>query len=260
MSTQDPYKTNVLKSGYLLEYMEGGEQNLNRILYKTFAIPIFIRINASSAGTANSSFNVSGDWGNPFNGKDTFSYWTGFASSVKNGCGSIVSPGVDPLPYREPDVPIAGTQFELNKFKLGLIPGSNIYLETVLYLPVGAVNQSLDFKPSTPLASMPSATAFYNNQGVLGSCTSTSTSPCSLKYQGTSFVSSLGTDKIDILKDILNKIKTKDVCVAREMSGTVNPRWIIFWNQQKVLATELASKKTEVVVSPAQICAAEIVG
>ncbi len=102
-----------------------------------------------------------------------------------------------------------------------------MYVETVLYLPMGKT-----LRLGTPLS------LFYN----AGQCTiSGTTASCYLDINADlaeapfKILSSSSTTPAETLAEIREKIKSQDVCVYKEMQGTNEPKWILFWNQQKVL-------------------------
>jgi hypothetical protein len=231
------YSANVLKRGTILEFERTGSRVDANFFYKTFAVPLFIELSTRKASSYTDANFAVLNYLLPGGIKpEMFSYWTGFASSLSDGCESTVVSritGGKELPYRIPDFNIpAMNLYELSDFR-SMASDSNLYLETVLYLP----------KTTNPLQEGIQLNAPFSIFTPKVSCKH-SAAPCIVDINSnTPFI-------VSDLQSLFKSINDENVCVYKE-TGLNSGKWIIFWNQQKILR-EMDAKKNQ--ITDAKIC------
>ena len=219
------YASNVQDRGLVMDFNKAGSTiNFNKF-YKTYADPLFIKVTGNSNGDSDADLAVSGY----FSGADTFTYWSGFASTQSNGCETTsASPpgGVKTLPYRVPDSNL-NNKFVIPEFSK-VVPNSKIYLETVIYLPE-ETQVTLDkarfysnLLNNTPLPSNGVGAPPNENPNDMNASILTLKSTTSLH-------------KVNSVADVFSKIRSEEICVANQKIGPSSEKWILFWNQQKIL-------------------------
>jgi len=251
--TFDNYVTNFSNRGAIIEFSTTSAGSITaKNFYTTFAVPLFIRIGKTPGGTKN-SFTTTGFSSEGHLNPLQFSYWTGFASSLGNGCEDITTTG-GALPYLLPDSKVAGSttdNFELKEYN-STKSDQNTYLETVVYLPN---NAGSSITLAGPL----------NIYWKGGSCTTASSGGANCTFiinkSETSFV--IPADQVNptnSLHYVFNSIKDSNVCVYQEPNPTGGTKWVLFWNEQKILK-ELSARKSAS-IKDATLCAAreEILG
>jgi len=233
------YQTNVINRGEVLYYNETNPANAR--LYKIFASPLLARITDQATGS-DSLFEVE-----EYLKQDIFTFWTGIASTLGEGCEiTSTNPVEKQLPYRVPDKNVSAVTaydaFEIAELS-SVKPNSVIYLETVLYLPIagtiaGGNNSVVIHSPFK----------VYTKNGLV-SQTSPYTAPVSKTT--TPFVVETTTEK-EALSLIFDHIRDGNICVSSS-TGTGSNEWKLFWNQQKII-DELS--KVKATITDATMCAA----
>ena len=237
LQTPSKYVTNVFDRGTVLEYTMGAPAS-DQKFYKTFATPLMLKVSSSSvSGLSDANYtveNYTSDTPSPY---DTFTYWTGFASSQLDGCETTaLNPplGMKSLPYRIPDVNIVSVgviqNFEIPELKF-VKKDSNIYLESVLYLPKVANSNKLKITTSNR--------QLFNSSGI---CTGPT---CNLTINDEN-----PTHSSETLAEVFENIKNESICVYKD-SGTGNTKWRLFWNQQRILQ-DLNTMKNN--INDAKLC------
>ncbi len=244
-------KTNIQDRGLIVNFTKSGS-SMSGTLYKTIAIPLIARIadtNLPSVPPAKFDAQGSGL------GQSNFTYWTGFASSLpagpQRGCETIsLTPplGNKALPYRIADINAGLNNIQTNIHNytieelVNVAPNSVMYLETVLYMPVGSgLWIQAPFKIST----------------LNGTTTSTPQNPQTLNIspsdQAWASVFKIdGTSTNNTLENIFDKIADGNVCVIRDTSQSAT-NWRLFWNQTAVLN---ALNPVRTSIRDANLCAA----
>ncbi len=221
--------TNVSKRGILLEFNQSATSTFTSAkLFKTFALPLFIRLADNNGNIDTNIFTTN-------IASDPFTYWTGFASTKGEGCETIAQNAVDTfLPYRMPDTKkTENNTYYLPEFTLAK-PNSVMYLETVLYYPLNNVHYTM----STPFK------VFTKDSN----CNGNSQTKCNF-----SISSEVTTHDMNSLETIFNGIKNEEVCVYKTVSNNTSS-WTVFWNQQKMLSDLNTMKRNA--IHDANICAA----
>jgi hypothetical protein len=236
-ANNDYYLTNVTKRGVALEFIESANQHdfNDAKVYKTYAVPLFTRIvDRNGIGDTNISINSNVD-------HDTFTYWTGFASTKGSGCETTALGSADTfLPYRMPDTKkqYSGTQAvfyipELNN----LAQNSKMYLETALFLPIGKT------------MSLTSPVRIYDKNSSRY-CDGNLQNPCQYTIN-----SSVQSSSFNNLQELFNGIKSEYLCVYQGVSNGKG-EWTVFWNQQQLYKDLNASKAT---ITDANQCTARTI-
>lgn len=243
---ESAYVTNVSSRGIVLQYVDNpapGEQQTR--FNKTLAVPMIVKL--SDFNHSRTALNAFGVTGYP-QGVESFSIWTGFASSQGNGCETIATQtasGSRTLPYREPD----NTQTRPNYVQGGVgyafsdatnvALDSNMYLETVLYIPT--TSQALNLY--TP----------FNVNTTQGLCEGTKTANCNLIINPQNLTgSTYGNYKVGSVTEAFEKIRDGNVCVLKD-SAFGKTTWRLFWNQEVVLE---ALRNVKAGIRDAKICTA----
>jgi|GEM_PF-2344463 len=231
------YTTNVDARGTILTFEKGSD--LVGEFYKTVAIPIMAKISDKSGSGANSTFEV------PDYSGDIFTYWTGFASNepnkagVKDGCTNPFTQKA--LPYRVADEKNTASGKFIMPESSGTKQNAVMYLQTVLYVPV--LNGQLTIQ---------NATFGLQWLGYTNCPDGNSDHPCDGTIQN--IVGNYpGTQVLD-LNDVFTGIKTGSICVYEDNSLS-NPRWKVFWNQDRVLEGLNADRNAIIGVEDVNICA-----
>lgn len=234
--------TNVVRRGEVMSFKNEGS-GVSGNFYPSSAVPIAVKISdLLHNGFADAGFTVAGA-GNSESG--AFTYWTGFASSEDNGCGTISlnpSSGEKSLPYRVPDetVNILGkTIFQIPDLTQ-VVRDSNMYLETVLYLPV-----SSELLLTVPFGIYSSSTVC--NPAVDKTCSLQITSNDSL---ASASIISNSRFRVKSVQEIFDKIKSEQICVIKDSSLGYS-MWKLFWNQDLVIGALDDFKKS---IRDAKIC------
>ncbi len=244
----DNYNSNITKRGLVLEFTnDGPDAKIN--LYNNFASPIFIGVpNGVPPFTSLMEVTEGQNSPYPFQGKDKFTYWTGFASTKGDGCESIRTTD-KALPYNEPDVPSGITstnEYAEFSFKLNGISNyyDSMYLQSVLYLnkPIKILTQNYIYaadegtfcgcyeSQSGPGAGIVRCVQF--NSGVTG--TLLSGNKCNITIPESNEYSLLDSD----LPKLFEQIKSGNVCVSKQtkrVSGEGIDTWKLFWNEGKII-------------------------
>ena len=245
-------KTNIQDRGLILNFTKTNT-SMKGELYKIAAIPMIARItDTPTSSVSPARFDASGNG----IGQSNFTYWTGFASSLpigpERGCEttSLNPPlGNKALPYRIADENAAVNTMSSNfntytiKELESVAAGSTMYLETVLYVPVG---QDLwidaPFKISTLNGTTDSNITNKERLNILTNSSGT----WARKYLID------GTNINTILQSVLAKISDGNVCVIKDTSRN-ETNWKLYWNQTAVL-NSLANAKAQ--ITDANLCSA----
>lgn len=242
VTNTNPFITNIRERGIVLEYSESGaDQNK---MYVTYAVPVFVKVKGNSSGDSNVLFNISGDVQSGFGATDvgTFTQWSGFASNLGEGCSSTrYDDGSEPLPFRIPDVKLDvpinpdGIDFSIDEYEK-VSPNSEMFLETVLYLPIKSdflTGQLARIKWIDP-------SLLYTKNGVCAS-------PCNIDVSLSGYKLTRPTSESSLLQVVFDKIAEEEICVFNEITPG-SSKWIMFWNQQKILE-DLETAKTAAIAS-----------
>jgi len=220
------YASNVQDRGLVMDFSRNESViNYNKF-YKTYAIPLFIKVTGQGNGVSDASFTTTNYSG------DTFTYWSGFASTLENGCVTTsASPpgGVKTLPYRVPDT-LSGTNYVIpelwkDESNGGVVDNNSMYLETVVYLPEEVQVILAGHK-------------FYINSVPAGS-------------DNLTLKPAVSIHKAYSVAEVFDKIKSEEICVANEKISSSSEKWVLFWNQQKILQDLDAMKDT---ITDARLC------
>jgi len=229
----ETYTTNYLDRGIIMNFEKIGDNTNLTKFYSTLAVPFIARIvDKGQIDVSDSSFKVIGA---EYSNKDTFSIWTGFASSLGSGCGTtVVSPksGSLALPYKIFDSNAGQNMYELKDLN-EVKPDTRMYISTVLYLPTGNSNlqMELPFKVFTLDQTV---------EGTVGDAKTLIIRP--EKY---------GAYTISSIKDVLDGMNQQKVCVYYDKS-TEKESWKLFWNQDLVLDALKAQVKPT--ITDATVC------
>jgi hypothetical protein len=246
------YVANVFARGAIMKYEKDGENNF---FYNTYAIPLVLKIDDNGhSGKADANYTVQNyytvndatNWA-----YDAFAYWTGFASTINQGCDTTsTSPIVEStLPVAIPDINsgfVLNMQnsrvYDIPELKT-VTPGSVMYLQTVIYTPSIRSIQAIE----------PNLTKIITR----GNKIHTDTNACivdgnncyiELRQVNSKYI--VNADNTTKIKDLFNGIKNESICVYKE-TGLGNPIWNIYWNEQKILSDLNAYKET---ITDATIC------
>jgi hypothetical protein len=230
--------TNLSNRGELLKYVYNGEtsdfNNSNYLFSPSYAVPLFVRLKTGTTfSDINKTFNLSQSVGS----NNKFSYWTGFASSIEDGCVNIVTKtnSLNSLPYREADSKIGNTNqnFYFSQFDTGEVKqNQTIYLQTVLFWPSGITN---NLNLSAPFS-------IYTKTGQ--------------NNQGTVNVSSINPEfNVVDLNSLFNRIKEEKVCIHYGPTGTRSTGWTLFWNTKSIYDS-IEERKSNILTTnnDAKIC------
>jgi hypothetical protein len=227
------YITNFSDRGTIMRFEKTNKTIVNKNFYSTFAVPLIMRIvNNEELSASDASFTAAISGNSTYAG-EVFSVWTGFASSLGNGCGTtVINPkiGGKALPYRIIDSSKGNGIYEITDLN-SVQAGSKMYVETVLYLSEQDLLLQLPFRAFSLFADVDGTKA----------------SPQSLIIDGADY----STYTIDSLSDVLEGIKDQKVCVYFDNS-TSKEEWKLFWNQDKVLDDLKVTAKPK--ISDATIC------
>lgn len=230
--------TNLVNRGEILKYVYNGETNNfnNYIFSPSYAVPVIARLKTgSSLSDTNRTFSVSNSIGEV----DKFSYWTGFASSIDDGCTNIVTnpKSGSVLPYREADSVNDSTRinFYFGQLDNGVIKqNQTMYLQTVLFWPSDISNSinitNAKFK-------------IYTKEEESNS-------------EGTINVSNVNNNfKVLDLNSMFEGIKNEKICVHYGATGTRSTSWTIFWNTNSIYRDIQARKEAIINTNKdSQIC------
>jgi hypothetical protein len=250
ITNADADLTNMRKRGVVLEYFDSEKINNDDYtgnIFVTYAVPAFVKIKGDSQGDTNVSFIVSGDvqtgYGN--NDYNSFTLWSGFASTLGEGCSSILNPtGKDPLPFRLPDVRnniLGGTgiSFMIEDYAQ-VTPNSEMFLETVFYLPMKP-----DYSTGqTANINWSEKDLFFTKSGVC-------TNPCQINPTLTNY--KIDNSPKGLLQNIFDNIKDGNICIHNNITAQGN-NWSMFWNQEKILQDLTEAKINALTNSEATEC------
>jgi len=217
------YTTNVDRRGEIIKFTEeNGVISGGVSFFRTYAYPLFVAVKGGPSGITNTKIDLVGTTGSTvgFVNQDTLTYWSGFASSLGDGCDTTSTAVLKKfLPYRIPDI-ASNDSFYLHDPAHSLAsvtPNSTLLLNTVFYLPyTPGSTQSLDLTAQMPL---------YHPTGT---CT---TPPCEISIQ-----ESMSDYKVNDLESVLEGINNNTVCVQRELDGVQQKnKWTLFWNESEIL-------------------------
>jgi hypothetical protein len=233
------YISNDRKRGVVFEFVH----NTNSLdvsgsaIYKTTATPLFIRL-ANANGDTNNSFEIDFDIGlDQAEESGIFSYWSGFASSLGDGCEDIMESGTQTLPlvYNIPDrftVENTHKKVYLDEYAVTKADGVE-YLETVLFIPK-FVTHTLERNIITP----------FNIYTTDSACIADGTN-CEIDV--TALNSSHG---VETIQELFDGIESEEICVNSEVDGD-NTNWTLFWNSNKILE-DLDTRKAA--ITDATLC------
>ncbi len=226
------YTTNVDARGTILTFEKGAD--ITGQFYKTVAIPIIAKISDKNGTGSTPNFKV------PGHEADTFTYWTGFASNEPNKAG-IVDGCTNPftqkvLPYRVTDERIATSGNFIINDAVGTKQNGVMYLQTVVYVP-------------TLSGQLTISDAEFGLKWLGYNCDGNSVNRCGATI--TNIVGNYPDTKVETLNEVFNGIKNGSICVYQDDSLS-NPRWKVFWNQDKVLQ-KLDANRNE--ITDANMCA-----
>lgn len=242
------YDTQFEKRGQVLNF----EQDIvsfnveNIKAYPSFAIPIFIKVQNDENLLNNFQISdidpIDNIRGTEFE-NSIFSYWTGFASSMGDGCTELLK-GEDSLVYRMEDriTEFSSDQgiFEIELYyeKENELQIGKEYLQTVIYAPIlSSLGNTLTFDIN------PQNQNVYNKNGVCNN-----NNNCKIQLTNSNYVVNWNTS----LQDIINGIKNETICVTANQDGTTNRiNWTLFWNENKIIG-ELTPAKREIINNDAE--------
>ncbi|MFA5931052.1 MAG: hypothetical protein WC821_01945 [archaeon] len=243
LSSTQFYKTNYDKRGIILEMTMNGNSLGESSLYKTYAVPLSIKITGKDNNKADTNFKVllsNPETTNP----PLFTSWTGYASTLGSGCQSIIS-GAAALPYRTPDLfsSINGSNYEFKILSDNVTVAKNqsMYLDTVLFLPKRSSESSEGFTLKVPFK------AFTKNAVYDGN----STTPASIRINSALVtanykIADSTADPTASINSIFEGIKAGTICVNKGNREDGKMQWTAFWNQNAILKT-LNCRKKEIV-------------
>lgn len=245
------YNTQIQNRGQVLRFEQDLQNfDLQGILaYPQFAIPLFVKVQKNEDETIN-SFKIKNisplDQIDNTNllGNSTFSYWSGFASSLGEGCEEILE-GESSLVYRLNDK-IEKIDNLSQIFQVNLYPNqeSNLkegkeFLQTIIYSPIlGSAGTQLQFDLNYEKNNL------FNKDGICSS-----TNDCRIKIDNSTNV----INWTNSLQNILDGIKNQTICVTAQQDGTSNKvDWILFWNENKIFEN-LKNAKTRAINADSEI-------
>ena len=234
------YIANDRKRGVVFEFVHnatsiglGGST-----VYKTTATPLFIRL-ADVNGDTNNSFEIDFDIGlDQAEESGIFTYWSGFASSLGDGCEDIMvdanTPKL-PLVYRIPDrFALDNTRKKVYLDEYAVTKADGIeYLETVLFIPKFA-SDTLQRNITTP----------FNIYTTESACNA-STTNCEIDI-----VALNSPHSVETIQELFDGIRNEEICVNSEVNGD-NTNWTLFWNSNKILQ-DLDTRKAD--ITDATLC------
>jgi hypothetical protein len=229
-NTASVYETNVSRRGTVMQYSKTNLGEEDTDFFKSYAVPLFVRLVSDSNGNTNGRLKVVEEeistQFKPENG--TFSYWTGFASSIDNGCATITD-AQSTLPYRVSDLVIRQNgNIEYNSFDYPMMnatANSKMYLETVLYLP-----QSKSMSLVSPMKMYTKNTTCANPQDA----------NCLININ-----TNVKMGEAYDLNMAFTGIKEGKICISKKVSAT-GEVWDLFWNQNEMLKL-LADRKANII-------------
>jgi len=227
------YTTNVDARGTILAFEKGID--ITGQFYETIAIPIIAKISDKTGSGTTPNFKVSGYE------NDTFTYWTGIASNEPNKAG-VIDGCTNPftqkaLPYRVADEKIAASgNFVINDAN-GAKQNGVMYLQTVVYVPILSGQLTI-------------SNAEFGLRWLGYNCDGNSENKCSGTI--TNIAGNYPDTKAGTLNEVFTGIKNGSICVYED-SSLSNPRWKVFWNQDKVLQKLNADRNA---ITDATICSA----
>lgn len=228
------YSTNINNRGVVLdfEHKDGQENMDNATLYKSFAHPLFVRVDSSDLNTnkftlLNSNI-ITGDW--PAN---VFSYWTGFASNINGELCKELKKDEDAMLYRTPDFfNVIDKEFEIyNTTVLTELNDGEEYLETVIIAPVG---DSVDAERF----SIKGNGNIYNKDGLC-------TDDCGVQ------IDSSNSESVRTLQEVFDGIRDRKICVNNSLNDNIT-KWTIFWNENEILKEIYETKINS--IAPNELC------
>lgn len=234
------YRANVLDRGSIMSFIKDPSGRTDGNFYSNYAVPIIIKLSdTEKTGEIDAFYEVRG-----FTEKsEMFTFWTGFASTQEEGCGTISnvsSSGGRELPYRIPDVNIrssTGNQmFGIREFS-SVIKDSNIYLETVIYVPTTG-SEAPEYEIITP----------FDIYSLFDSCTRKPKQKCELKFGALSDYAK--KFRATTIKEVFDGIRDGNICVFKDTSQQVT-RWQVFWNQEKIVESMNEMKAS---IKDAKLC------
>ena len=174
---------------------------------------------------------------------DTFTYWTGFASTKGEGCEDI-SPNQEDgyLLYNAPDLlldPSNSAMLDVEISEYTYIGFNDIeYLQSIIYLPYNF--EQID-----------SATLTIDGNLLLTTTNSTCTTvPCKLELKANNTIY-----KVTSLQEVFDNIVSGKVCVSENRLGN-KTNWKLFWNENEILKTLNAKKE---LITDAELCQARVI-
>jgi hypothetical protein len=226
------YETNVDQRGIILSFTkEPGEFNpSNFILRKTFATPMFMKIERDSNEVKN-EFSVETTNPTDYAINDNFGFWSGFASTRGDGCTDISAEENEtkPLIYRNPDRIISiGENGRTYNVKLeeydNISQEDKQLLQTVIYAPYqGNAGDNITFESN--------ASFYTDHTDCIRDCES-----LILKGNESNFIS-------NNLTNVFRGIENNEICIGEEIVAS-GRRWILFWNEDELLRSMNSKKQT----------------
>ena len=220
------WKSNSEKRGILLTMAQSGlnDDLYGKIdFYPGWANTLIAQLKSNASGDINSYFTLSNDFASNYQGNDTFSYWTAFASSIGNGCTDIDDESDGVLSYREPDSlrDNTDTTFDFNNYSKSK-PNSTTYLQTVLFWP--------NNYPTNPVISSPLGLMIDKNWN---------SSPVVNKQVNTR------NEEFNVtnLEDLFKGIGEEKICINATVSASRTTQWTLFWNQTSIYDSIKSAKE-----------------
>jgi len=236
--------SNVTNRGaiFRFEHTDNNNDLSTSTLWKTFATPLFTKISQDGNDSYN-NFTISKDGGIEGLVDDTFTYWTGFASTKGQGCEDISPVQTDGyLVYNTPDKLLstsASARINVEISEYNYIDVNTIeYLQSVIYLPYNFEQRN-------------NVTLTMDGNLLLTTPNSTCTTlPCKLEIKASNTVY-----KINNLQEVFDNIVSGKVCVSEERNGN-RTNWKLFWNENEILKN-LNAKKA--LITDADLCEARLI-
>ncbi len=213
--------------------------------YPNYAIPFFIKVDKNQTTISNNLIitSTSPDELTELS-ESAFSYWTGFASNLENGCGEMLTEE-KALVYRLDDKLTAYNPTQAtNEFLIELYPNIGLsrftngreYLQTVIYSPI--------YNTGNPFSATINSKNIGFGKSLFGkNNTCDNLNNCNLEI--TKDNSNYIVNNSSAIPDIINGIKNNEICVTRRQDGTNNlVEWIIFWNEEEILKDLRSIKDT----------------
>ncbi len=236
--------SNVTNRGAIFRFEHTDDNNdlSNSTLWKTFATPLIAKISGDGNDVYN-KFRIIKDGGLGSLVDDTFTYWTGFASTKGEGCEDI-SPNQEDgyLLYNAPDLlldPSNSAMLDVEISEYTYIGFNDIeYLQSIIYLPYNF--EQID-----------SATLTIDGNLLLTTTNSTCTTvPCKLELKANNTIY-----KVTSLQEVFDNIVSGKVCVSENRLGN-KTNWKLFWNENEILKTLNAKKE---LITDAELCQARVI-